>query len=48
MFDEIATAVKTKTAAECVEFYYFWKLSKNYALWKAAYRPASGDDAEDD
>jgi len=37
-FPAIAKIVGTKTAADCVEFYYVWKQTKNYAAWKASYK----------
>ena len=30
--------IGTKTAEECIEFYYAWKQSKNYGLWKVSYK----------
>lgn len=37
LFTIIAKAVGTKTANECIEFFYDWKTTKNYASWKATY-----------
>ncbi len=37
-FPQVAAAVGSKSAEECVEFYYAWKQSKNYAAWKATYK----------
>ena len=38
LFTALAAVVKTKTAAECIEFFYVWKKSKNYAQWKATFK----------
>ena len=42
-FSHVAGVVKTKSVAECVEFYYVWKKSCHYAVWKASYRQTYGD-----
>eukprot|EP01084_Bolivina_argentea_P237228 398752_1 len=34
-FHEISKIIKTKNTKQCVEFYYFWKQSSHYAVWKA-------------
>lgn len=41
-FPQIANVIKTKQAGDCVEFYYVWKKSKNYALWKQNYKHTFG------
>lgn len=33
----VCDQVKTKNVQECVEFYYVWKKSKNYAKWKETF-----------
>ena len=35
-FPLVAKVIGTKTTKEVVEFYYLWKQSKNYAVWKEA------------
>lgn len=47
--------IGTKTAGEVIEFYYAWKTSKNYAVWKSAYKnladngeEAEGEEEEDE
>merc|ERR1719295_1915807 len=34
-FYEISKIIGTKNTKQCVEFYYHWKQSSNYAVWKA-------------
>jgi len=34
-FYEISKMIGTKNTKQCVEFYYHWKQSSNYAVWKA-------------
>ena len=38
-FNAIADLVEGKTEQDVMEFYYAWKKSKNYARWKATFRP---------
>jgi len=33
-FPLISKLISTKTAGEVIEFYYLWKQSKNYKIWK--------------
>ena len=33
-FPLISKVIGTKTASEVIEFYYLWKQSKNYKIWK--------------
>lgn len=37
-FGILSRVVGSKSPSECVEFYYAWKSSKNYSLWKASFR----------
>jgi hypothetical protein len=39
----ILPQVKTKTTAEVIEFYYVWKKTSHYKIWKRSYVP---DDEE--
>ena len=41
-FPVVAKVVGTKSTAEVINFYYTWKQSKNYGLWKAAWRQGLG------
>jgi hypothetical protein len=38
-FHSIARLMPNKTTAECVDFYYLWKKSGHYALWKEYGKP---------
>ena len=42
-FSHVSGVVKTKTTAECIEFYYLWKKSAHYSTWKENYRQTFGD-----
>ena len=33
-FSHVAHVIKTKSAAECIEFYYVWKKTAHYTAWK--------------
>lgn len=37
-FPLIANVIGTKTTMQVIEFYYAWKQSKNYAVWKISYK----------
>jgi len=39
-FHAIARLITTKSCKECVDFYYVWKKSSHYALWKNFGKPA--------
>jgi hypothetical protein len=41
-FSHVAAIIGTKSTADCVEFFYAWKQSQNYAAWKATFR--AGDE----
>lgn len=41
-FSQIAGVIKTKQPGDCVEFYYVWKKTKNYAEWKRNYKHVFG------
>merc|ERR1712228_1034197 len=34
-FGKISKIISTKTTKQCVEFYYFWKQSTHYTIWKS-------------
>ena len=42
-FSHIAAVVRTKSTAECIEFYYVWKKGNHYPTWKATYKQHYGD-----
>lgn len=42
-FSHVSGVVKTKTTAECIEFYYMWKKSAHYSSWKENYVQTYGD-----
>ena len=37
-FAQVARMVRTKTASDCIELYYIWKMSSHYSLWKSQVR----------
>jgi len=37
LFHKIRTCVQTKTTKEIIEFYYVWKKTKHYKVWKKKY-----------
>eukprot|EP00823_Brevimastigomonas_motovehiculus_P004774 TRINITY_DN326_c2_g1_i2.p1 TRINITY_DN326_c2_g1~~TRINITY_DN326_c2_g1_i2.p1 ORF type:complete len:207 (-),score=53.85 TRINITY_DN326_c2_g1_i2:1334-1954(-) len=39
-FHAISKLIKTKTCNECVDFYYTWKKSSHYAMWKDFGKPS--------
>jgi len=46
-FHEVARTVGTKTCKEVVEFYYVWKKTEHYKVWKREYTPHLESDEED-
>lgn len=48
LFHLVARAVGSKSTAECIEFFYVWKMGAHYPLWKASYTHTYGDGEEDD
>jgi hypothetical protein len=50
-FHDVQRAVGSKTTKEVVEFYYVWKLTSHYDVWKQTFEPkklASARDADED
>jgi hypothetical protein len=53
-FHDVQRAVGSKTTKEVVEFYYVWKLTSHYDVWKHTFEPkkppapARGGDEEDE
>jgi hypothetical protein len=47
-FHKVQREVKTKTTSEIVDFYYVWKKTPHYKLWKQQYVPPYLDHSEDD
>lgn len=41
-FYQIQKFIANKTTADCVSFYYFWKRSAHYQMWKFYGKPKSG------
>jgi len=41
-FYQIQKFIANKTTADCVRFYYFWKRSAHYQMWKFYGKPKSG------
>ena len=46
-FHEVARTVGTKSCKEVVEFYYIWKKTEHYKVWKREYTPHLESDEED-
>lgn len=46
LFAQLAKIVGTKSPKDCIEFYYFWKKSKNYQQWKVSFRSTAGDNGD--
>lgn len=46
-FHEVARTVGTKSCKEVVEFYYVWKKTEHYKVWKREYTPHLESDEED-
>lgn len=46
-FHEVARTVGTKSCKEVVEFYYVWKKTDHYKVWKREYTPHLESDEED-
>ncbi len=48
-FHEIQKIVKSKNTKEIIEFYYVWKKTAHYKVWKREYLPSNEDmDSDDD
>mmetsp|Transcript_26638 Transcript_26638/g.57805 ORF Transcript_26638/g.57805 Transcript_26638/m.57805 type:complete len:302 (-) Transcript_26638:124-1029(-) len=47
-FHEVARCVGTKNCKEVVEFYYVWKKTEHYKVWKREYTPHLESDSEDE
>ena len=47
-FHQVQRVVRTKTTKEIVEFYYIWKKTSHYKVWKRQYEPEIPTDSEDD
>jgi len=53
-FHDVQRAVGSKTTKEVVEFYYVWKLTSHYDVWKQTFEPKKlpstrdGDEDDDD
>jgi hypothetical protein len=47
-FHKVQGEIKTKTTNEIVDFYYVWKKTPHYKLWKKQYVPPYLDVSDDD
>jgi len=48
-FHDVQKIVKTKNTKEIIEFYYVWKKTSHYKVWKRQYIPPEADvDSDDD
>ena len=43
-FHVASKIVKSKTTRECIEFYYVWKKTDNYKIWKRGFETIIGED----
>ena len=47
-FHTIQKSVKTKNTKEIIEFYYIWKKTRHYKIWKRQYVDFNDLDSDDD